>query len=164
MNIVNIFPDPITDRDFTEDFEQENGCYYNNCCLCGEMFKGNKHRVICKLCSNAKPIKTENNMSIIEKLGITPLNRKMRYVHCHKCGTQHEVLSYSDNEVQGVEQQRNDMLEMLTKTTKRASDIVDKTGDKLKNHVDYPDMLKAIKIIEKADPQHRPWSEIKELI
>ena len=55
---MNVFPDPVTDRDFPEDFEQENGCYQNKCCLCGEMFKGNKHRVTCKLCNNVKMPKT----------------------------------------------------------------------------------------------------------
>ena len=62
-----IFPDPITDKDFPEDFKQENGCYQNKCCLCGEIFKGNKHRVTCKLCTYAtksetkKTIKTQLN-------------------------------------------------------------------------------------------------------
>lgn len=37
-------------RDWTEDFEGENGCYMNRCVLCECDFHGHKRRMICKVC------------------------------------------------------------------------------------------------------------------
>ena len=37
-------------RNWIEDYGQENGNYINTCVHCGRLFKGNKRRVVCKLC------------------------------------------------------------------------------------------------------------------
>lgn len=37
-------------RNYPEDYSDENGNYLNQCLLCGNHFKGNKHRNICKVC------------------------------------------------------------------------------------------------------------------
>lgn len=37
-------------RNWIEDFGYENGKYINTCIHCGELFKGHKRRVVCKLC------------------------------------------------------------------------------------------------------------------
>jgi len=42
---------PNSDRDWTEDFSQENGNYANDCIVCAQEFIGYKRRSICKLCS-----------------------------------------------------------------------------------------------------------------
>jgi len=39
-----------SDRDYKDDFEEENGCYMNCCTNCKMMFVGNKYRKICSLC------------------------------------------------------------------------------------------------------------------
>jgi len=39
-----------SDRDWTEDFEHENGNYFNTCFECKQTFKGHKRRVLCKQC------------------------------------------------------------------------------------------------------------------
>ncbi len=39
------------ERDYTEDFDQDNGCYLHMCALCNRPFTGHKHRPpFCKLC------------------------------------------------------------------------------------------------------------------
>ena len=38
-------------RSWEKDFPEENGKYINNCCNCTEVFLGNKHRVVCRLCA-----------------------------------------------------------------------------------------------------------------
>lgn len=43
-----------SNRDWPEDYNQENGNYQNKCIGCGLLFYGNKHRVICKQCSEPK--------------------------------------------------------------------------------------------------------------
>lgn len=43
-----------SERDWTEDFEHENGKYANNCIFCRENFFGYKQRVFCKSCSILK--------------------------------------------------------------------------------------------------------------
>ena len=42
---------PNSDRDWPEDFDHENGNYECKCLTCGNMFRGHKRRVICKVCS-----------------------------------------------------------------------------------------------------------------
>lgn len=37
-------------KDWTEDYDQENGNYMNTCKVCLDTFKGNKHRRICRIC------------------------------------------------------------------------------------------------------------------
>lgn len=41
-------------RDWTEDFEHENGNYMCKCYVCGEFFTGHKRRVVCKVCATSK--------------------------------------------------------------------------------------------------------------
>jgi hypothetical protein len=38
------------DRNFPEDYSQENGNYINKCKDCEMFFRGNKHRIWCKIC------------------------------------------------------------------------------------------------------------------
>lgn len=47
-----------SERDWPEDFSQENGNYSCTCHKCGEEFIGYKRRVICKLCSALVPADT----------------------------------------------------------------------------------------------------------
>lgn len=46
------FKPPPSPRNWTEDFEHENGCYENQCIKCDQFFFGYKRRVVCKECSN----------------------------------------------------------------------------------------------------------------
>jgi len=39
------------DRDWPEDFSHENGNYMCRCYKCGEIFRGHKRRVMCKVCA-----------------------------------------------------------------------------------------------------------------
>ena len=82
-------------------------------------------------------------MNIAEKLGITPI-----YVWNTVC---------SASEAKELEQQRNELLEILTELRKTI-DHPDYTW----NEKDWEVILDTL--ITKADPKHRPWSEIKELI
>ena len=77
-------------------------------------------------------------MSIIEKFRIKPISR-----HNMWSGTSQKLMCDSES-VEKLEQQNREMLEALI-------DIA--TGEKM--HVGIRS------IIEKADPQHRPWSEIQ---
>ena len=38
-------------HDWAGDFADENGNYMNQCCKCGNQFRGYKRRVICKACA-----------------------------------------------------------------------------------------------------------------
>lgn len=52
--MTNEHPKPMgteSDRDFPEDYEQENGNYQNKCWFCNLLFWGNKHRRLCKKCT-----------------------------------------------------------------------------------------------------------------
>ena len=40
----------MSERDWTEDFTEENGNYQNDCCRCTRPFLGNKRRLVCKVC------------------------------------------------------------------------------------------------------------------
>lgn len=46
-------------KDWTEDFVYENGYYENKCRSCGETFMGNKHRMICKECTDTPQVSVE---------------------------------------------------------------------------------------------------------
>jgi len=37
-------------RDFPQDFDEEYGCYENECRMCHKTFLGYKYRRICKVC------------------------------------------------------------------------------------------------------------------
>lgn len=50
-NVEHYPPEPFAEG-WPEDAGQENGNYENECCVCKKMFVGNKHRVICKGCSD----------------------------------------------------------------------------------------------------------------
>jgi len=39
-------------KDWTEDFEHENGMYQNRCRTCNELFIGHKRRMTCKECAS----------------------------------------------------------------------------------------------------------------
>jgi DNA-directed RNA polymerase subunit RPC12/RpoP len=47
------------ERNWQEDFSEKNGNYLNKCSECGELFVGNKRRVVCKKCSFAIEVKRE---------------------------------------------------------------------------------------------------------
>lgn len=54
---VKHFPEPDLpgseiSRDWTEDFQHENGNYMNLCCRCNESFSGHKRRNICRICAD----------------------------------------------------------------------------------------------------------------
>ena len=38
-------------KDWPEDWQHENGKYYNGCVICNDTFIGHKRRVICKQCA-----------------------------------------------------------------------------------------------------------------
>ena len=42
----------MSEYDFPEDFDQENGNYENQCVRCGHKFMGNKNRILCKVCDD----------------------------------------------------------------------------------------------------------------
>jgi hypothetical protein len=51
---------PLNDsRNWTEDYEHENGHYMCRCCDCKRVFFGHKRRVVCRDCAKTK----ESNMS-----------------------------------------------------------------------------------------------------
>lgn len=41
----------VLSRDWPEDFAYENGNYWNQCCICQNMFQAHKRTVVCKLCA-----------------------------------------------------------------------------------------------------------------
>lgn len=41
-----------TERDWPSDYDQENGCYSNLCCECGEFFTGHERRAMCRVCAS----------------------------------------------------------------------------------------------------------------
>ena len=47
-------PDFDSPKNWTEDYELENGNYTNYCCMCNQYFYGYKRRVVCKECDNDK--------------------------------------------------------------------------------------------------------------
>lgn len=65
-SILNIplssFPLKKKKAGWLEDYDQENGNYQNKCCLCGLLFYGNKHRVVCKQCDSDKSKITEEKL------------------------------------------------------------------------------------------------------
>jgi len=105
---------------------------------------------------------------IIEKLGITPIEDEMMYTTFG-----YDLGRYIETaKVREVEQQRNEMLDYLINNMLERIELwIDTSNDRgdsesieeitiqceQANHV-------LIKIIEKADPQHRLWEEIKELL
>lgn len=42
------------ERDWKEDFDQDNGNYSHRCVICKEEFNGHKHRFVCKRCDTLK--------------------------------------------------------------------------------------------------------------
>lgn len=86
-------------------------------------------------------------MNIIEKLGIQPI--PFFEADCLKSYT----LVCLDEHVRDLEQQRNKMLEALTDLMQ----CIALKGTAINDS-------KYSRLIEKSDPQHRSWEEIKELI
>lgn len=62
---MNLF-DPITARDFPEDFKHENGNYYCKCSYCYQEFRGHKRRVVCKQCTEFGKYLKDLKENIIE--------------------------------------------------------------------------------------------------
>ena len=52
--LIDFWNDNDNVRNWTEDYEQENGFYQCKCYKCKEYFIGNKHRIVCKKCANDK--------------------------------------------------------------------------------------------------------------
>jgi hypothetical protein len=50
MSILIINGDVLS-RDWPEHFVHENGNYWNQCCICQNMFQAHKRTVVCKLCA-----------------------------------------------------------------------------------------------------------------
>lgn len=48
------FLEGLSDGDWPDDFDHENGCYNCNCSTCGKTFTGHKRRVTCKVCARAE--------------------------------------------------------------------------------------------------------------
>ena len=84
-------------------------------------------------------------MNIIEKLNIKPTEWFL--------GGDEFVCLESD--VRELEEQRNEMLAVLIEVFSVTMDI---------NAINITVMLSIIKLIRKADPKHRTWKEIKELL
>lgn len=49
QEFVDFWP-PSSAGDYPEDFEHENGNYFNTCCICKCNFRGHKRRGFCKKC------------------------------------------------------------------------------------------------------------------
>lgn len=49
-SLMDVIKGLRSDRDWSEDFSDENGNYMNKCCVCKEFFFGYKRRVVCKKC------------------------------------------------------------------------------------------------------------------
>jgi len=103
-------------------------------------------------------IKWGFEMGIIEKLGIMPIERRIAGYY------KHLLVCHSEN-VEELEQQRNELLEALIESTKVSINMyinhygATKTTKQIEMmHTDN------INIIQKADPKHRSWDEIKELL
>lgn len=56
-----LFRSDNPEKDWTEDFQHENGNYSNTCCICKAIFVGHKRRVICKVC--VKETNTKDNLN-----------------------------------------------------------------------------------------------------
>ena len=91
--------------------------------------------------------------TIIEKLGIKPIES-----FCIGIGDGTNNFVCLTPEVRELEQQRNEMLEALIKMTLSVE------SSKLCKRPEYAKVGDGYNIIEKADPQHRSWEEIRELI
>lgn len=48
------FLEGISDGDWPEDLDHENGTYNCKCCECGQQFMGHKRRLVCKTCANGE--------------------------------------------------------------------------------------------------------------
>lgn len=81
--------------------------------------------------------------SIVEKLGIGPIEG----------GVLHHVYGYLPKDVEELETQRNEMLEVLLGM---AEALEDEPG----GWQYYNERMQ--EVIQKADPQHRIWEQIKE--
>jgi len=51
--------DNTSDRNWTADFEGENGNYSNRCRECKNEFIGHKRRVVCRVCAESRADKKE---------------------------------------------------------------------------------------------------------
>jgi len=51
--IISPFETFYSKYDWEEDTKQENGNYHCKCTICGRIFIGNKHRLVCKNCAKS---------------------------------------------------------------------------------------------------------------
>ena len=88
-------------------------------------------------------------MSIIEKLGIKPLKK-------HGLSFPSKIdHQFNEKSVREIEQQRNELLEAL----------ISQVEIQYSDNGEYACVCdETLMAIQNADPQHRPWSKIKELI
>jgi hypothetical protein len=103
-------PDPFKtdpERNFPEDYQQENGNYMNKCVYCGNFFMGNKHRNSCKKCDNGS-IEFFTAISKIKK----PEDNKCAHAGCWSQG---EMVGYAKCMLEKVFP-ASSQIEDLTKT------------------------------------------------
>ena len=48
---MSLLPSATLPKDYPEDFEHENGNYWNECIRCHTSFVGHKRRPLCKVCN-----------------------------------------------------------------------------------------------------------------
>lgn len=53
-------------RNWTEDFGQENGDYFNRCSQCSQQFQGQKRRVVCKQCASRSATASDEDAAFAE--------------------------------------------------------------------------------------------------
>ena len=96
-------------------------------------------------------------MGIIEKLGIIDIDRSNVMYG--------DYIGVPEKDLDKLEQQNREMLEALIKAQLKidavgVSDLIFSTAERFMVEINKT----FIPIIEKVDPQHRSWQEIKELI
>ncbi len=55
-------------RDWSEDFELENGAYMCRCHCCREVFVGHKRRITCKVCATVANMNPEKSREISDRM------------------------------------------------------------------------------------------------
>lgn len=105
-------------------------------------------------------------MNIAEKLGIKPINLNDIVFNLtkqeQKSAIDYKYLRIMET-VQVIEQQRNELLEGYLELLIEAINRREQTHGNFRGGPEKY-YQEDIKIIQKADPQHRTWSEIKELL
>lgn len=55
----------INADDWSEDFSKENGNYVRQCCICNQIFRGHKRRVVCKVCYLREKLYAEGKTNVV---------------------------------------------------------------------------------------------------